>query len=1536
MDYTLGCRADPDYSKQLPLQIVRAIELAAQDLTAVQVGSTAVDAGQLTKNRRWITRPDTLQSDPFGERTVRAMMHPGHQNPDFTGPSGPVDPWLSVLSFQTHDGKSLAVLANYSMHYFGGHPGISSDYFGLFCRRLSDQIAPGDKDHLTIMSQGTSGDLWWGDYSRPREQRSISDFTDQLVALATTAQDQVEHRMDCDLEMVERRIKLARRAPNPDRLAWAKRKLQLMGDRRPQDRPEVYAEQAVYLDGHPDEQIVLQAIRIGGIGITAIPNEVYAITGLKLKAQSPLSSTFNIELANGAAGYIPPPEQHALGGYTTWPARTAGLAVDAEPTIVEALLEMLEEVSGKERVRLSEPTTAYSQRVFAFRPYRFWRMGEMEGSTAIDSSAASAEAKYVGMMALGLPGIDSHQPAIGTSRATHFAGGHIEADGLELETPYSLSLWCYLAVPTDWREITGVLVDCGKQTLQVTGSADDQPGRLQIGSTVGSTTLESGQWYHVVLVQDDHRLVCYLDGREEFSAEVGLTSNSPRRILFGASAQPNCSWEGKLDEIAVFRRALDRSQVADLFASASERLVGDKRSDDSVAVVERGAIPDLPPLSPAASMQQTMIRDGYTLQLVAAEPLVADPVAIDWDLSGRLWVVEMADYPYGMDGQGQPGGRVRCLEDLNSDGQYERSTVFLDGLSFPTAVMPWRDGVLITAAPELIFAKDTDGDGRADVRHTLFQGFMEGNQQLRVNGLRFGLDNWVYCANGGHHAGFGASNSIRVVETGQSIALGSRDFRFRPDTGEIHPQTGPSQFGRVRDDWGRWFGVQNSYPLWHYVLQDHYLRRNAAVPYSDTRKQLRPPANPPVYSAKPPQKRYHSFENSGHYTSACGPCIYRDDLLFSSDKVTHAFTCEPFHNLVQHHVLSDEGVSFQGKRAPSAQPHDFFASADRWCRPVMARTGPDGALWIVDMYRYMIEHPDWLPEEGRKELEPYYRAGESKGRIYRIFPTDKSIPRMPVVKDGCTTRDLVAQLASPNGVVRDKVQARLVSTERRDAIPLLRTMLAENQDPRARLHALATLDGLCKASSQDLKLALSDPHPGVRCLALKVVEASSLAPDLVAAATELQADSDSRVKLQLAFTLGELDGAAASEALAAMMKTTHDPHVISALISSLPRHFETAVDVLVENDSVNLRFWDAAFRMSTQRPEQLGRLAEHILPKNTVEPSNRQISLATQWLSIIDEQGVSVSQIRHAHPHAMKPLGRLEAMFDAAWQVATTADHPLDERVQAIRLIRYDPRPVADYEEQLTNLLRPDQPFKVQVAAIDRLAVQVDQAAAELLLAPWPTYSPDMQRVVLDRLLGKSIGAEAILSAIESKLIRPVELDAARREQLTQHQDPAVAKRAASVLRDVTNSDRRDAINRFRESLTLTGRAEHGGRLFTKLCANCHGADENTRIGPQLHSLTDRSSRSLLTAILDPSAAVEPRYLGYNIQLKSGQTVHGVIVAESGASLELRLLDGTRKRIVRSSIEFLQSTRQSFMPNGLELELTPQSLADVMAYVQSL
>jgi neutral ceramidase len=354
MDFCLGTRADPNYPPWLVEQVAAGMIAATRELKPAQLGWTVIDAPDQTHCRRWLKHPDHYDFDPFGQRTVRAMMHPGYQNPQYLGPSGPVDTQLSLLSVQSRDGQSLCLLANYSMHYFGADQ-FSADYFGDFAREVERQLQPVNEQSnsapfVAMMSQGTSGDLHWMDYSQPQKPNYPREqYAKELADLAIAALPKIEYRSEVTLAAAVTELKLGRRTPDEARLVWARELNAARGENRPRNLPEVYAEQAVWLHEHPDATLLLQVLRIGELGIAAIPNEVFGITGLKLKAQSPLQPLLNMELANGAEGYIPPPEQHRLGGYTTWPARTAGLEVEAEPKIVEALVKLLEEVSGQQR-----------------------------------------------------------------------------------------------------------------------------------------------------------------------------------------------------------------------------------------------------------------------------------------------------------------------------------------------------------------------------------------------------------------------------------------------------------------------------------------------------------------------------------------------------------------------------------------------------------------------------------------------------------------------------------------------------------------------------------------------------------------------------------------------------------------------------------------------------------------------------------------------------------------------------------------------------------------------------------------------------------------------------------------------------------------------------------------------------------------------------------------------------------------------------------------------------------------------------------
>lgn len=579
----LGTDEDPDYVPFVREKLVEAIAAAVARLEPAQVGFGRADAAEFTALRRWIRRPDRIAEDPFGNRTVRANMHAGRNWDDVTGESGPEDPELSLISIQARDGRPLAVLGNFSMHYYGDKD-ISADYFGLFAEGLKTRIAP-DGAFVGILSHGCSGDIWRRDYTRPESEwnakQTIHEYTADLLEIAFAAYARIEHRSDVDLAMAERRMTLKYRVPDQQRLEWARKIVAGMEGNIPKNQVEVYAREQIILHERQETEIVLQALRIGDIAIATTPNETYAITGLKIKAASPLDRTMVIELANGGDGYIPPPEQHLFGGYNTWAARSAGLEVAAEPKIAEACIELVEAVAGRPRRvhQLSRGPAAES--IAALRPAAWWRLDEFTGPHAVDSSGHGRDAVYEPQVAFYLEGPRSDYFCTDgeKNRSAMFVGGRLSARLPDLGDTYSVSLWLWNGLPTDARGVTGWCLSRGRDFglgaagdhLGV-GGTNGHPGRLVFLHGDDPARIVAGQgeiprweWRHVLFVRDGEAIRVYLEGQLdiETAAPAGFPAGFDRLFLGGRSDRSD-SWEGRLDEIAVFDRALNAEEAAKL------------------------------------------------------------------------------------------------------------------------------------------------------------------------------------------------------------------------------------------------------------------------------------------------------------------------------------------------------------------------------------------------------------------------------------------------------------------------------------------------------------------------------------------------------------------------------------------------------------------------------------------------------------------------------------------------------------------------------------------------------------------------------------------------------------------------------------------------------------------------------------------------------------------------------------------------------------------------------------------------------------
>ncbi len=746
------------------------------------------------------------------------------------------------------------------------------------------------------------------------------------------------------------------------------------------------------------------------------------------------------------------------------------------------------------------------------------------------------------------------------------------------------------------------------------------------------------------------------------------------------------------------------------------------------ATVERRSAKELiafempPPKSPAEALASFRVRPGFRVELVAAEPMVIDPINFDWGADGRLWVVEMRDYPLGLDGKGKPGGVVKVLTDTDGDGRYDKVTTFLDGVAFPSSVMPWRKGALIAAAPDLFYAEDTDGDGRADVRKVLFTGFVEGNQQHRINGFEWGLDGWVYAANGD------SGGKIKSLATGNVISISGRDIRFRPDTGEIETVSAQTQFLRRRDDWGNWFGNNNPCWLWHVTLPEHYLRRNSQLAVRRVIHMLANYDNSTrVFPASPPMVRPNQPWSLNHVTSGCSPCPYRDDW-FGPDFATTVFASEPVHNAVHREVLVRDGAGFTSHRAAGEEQSEFLASTDNWFRPVTTRTGPDGALYVADMYRFVIEHPEWISPEMQARLD--LRAGTDKGRIYRVVPEGKPRRAIPNLA-AKNTRDLTDAMDSVNGWQRDTVQRLLFERADSAANDPLRQLLTITHAPQVRLQALATLGMIHALTPEIVIAALADPHPAVRCEALRQSEALAGKSEAVFTAVKnLALDSDAADRFQTAFSLGE---------------------------------------------------W----------------------PPEKIEPVLIQL-----------------------------------AARDDADELLRTA---------------------------IMSSLRPDSALFAQLKKAEPIP---KPAAPAVTLTP---SSPDRAKVI------------AGYAGVEK----------------------------------------------------LTGDAAHGQAHFQKLCTPCHRfRGEGYEVGPDLGMVSDKPVDWLLTAILDPSQAMQVRYRAWTVTVKSGEPLSGLVSAETANNLVLRVAGGVEHAVLRSDITAMSPSEISLMPTGFESALKPQDMADLLRWIR--
>ncbi|MCH9792568.1 MAG: neutral/alkaline non-lysosomal ceramidase N-terminal domain-containing protein, partial [Planctomycetes bacterium] len=931
------------------------------------------------------------------------------------------------------------------------------------------------------------------------------------------------------------------------------------------------------------------------------------------------------------------------------------------------------------------------------------------------------------------------------------------------------------------------------------------------------------------------------------------------------------------------------------------------------------------PLSPAESISRMNYAHNLKVEVVASEPLVIDPVAVEFGPDGKLWVVEMRDYPSGMDGNMKPGGVVKFLEDLDQDGVYDRATVFLDGLSFPTGVMVWKKGVLVCTAPDVLYAEDTDGDGKADIKRKVLTGFATHNFQARVNSLVPGLDNWVY-ASGGLFGG------IIKSFNGQTVNVTNRDFRFQPETGVLEPVSGRTQQGRVRDDWGNWFGCRNGSLCVHYPVNESYYRKNpfvvspppeVSVPRGTDSSQLFPVGE---------LVQFHLSGPRGRPTSVCGLGLYRD-LFLGEAFNNNAFVCEPVNQLVHRMVLQSEGVTFFGTRASEEQDREFLTSTDNWFRPVQARMSPDGSLFVVDMYRYLIEHPKWLSPEAVAKLN--VRAGDTRGRIYRISRKDQRLKPVPDLKQMNST-DLVNLLKSSNGTLRDMAQQEIILRADSATIAPLKLITESEALPESRLQAMCTLEGLEALDASLLLPRIIDPHEGVRREAIRLSEpflnqSTQLANSILERVSQ---EKSLPVILQLAYSLSYLKGEAATQALLQLMEGhSENVYIRSAVLTSFERNrLASAIAVLIPQISQKpklLSVFDALLGMAiaVKDPVILGEISNELL---THAVQNEKIPL-WEWTALSRIFTVTGAVKKREDQTLQQQVKTLHAR---ASQLVTNTERLESDRIAAIEFVLITGQRQADLQ-LISGLLTPQSSLKVQMAAIRGLINTRSAEAIELVFQNWKQFTPALQAEVLSQLLIRETTTMELLSRIEQKLIQPVQIDLTNRQRLIDHKNKKISQRARKLFTVATSASREAALKKYQSIDLKQGNITRGSVVFEKQCTACHRLNGKGHVvGPDLAALTDQSKSFLLTSLLDPNKAVDGRYASYLAVTEDGRINTGILVSEQSNSITLKGQQGKVQTILRTEIEEFVNTGKSLMPEGLEREISPEAMADLLVFIQ--
>jgi putative membrane-bound dehydrogenase-like protein len=986
------------------------------------------------------------------------------------------------------------------------------------------------------------------------------------------------------------------------------------------------------------------------------------------------------------------------------------------------------------------------------------------------------------------------------------------------------------------------------------------------------------------------------------------------------------------------------------------------------------------PLEPAESMKHMVTPVGFEVRLFASEPqLGGKPIAMNWDERGRLWVAVTVDYPNDKQPEGQGHDRIVICEDTDGDGRADKFTVFADKLSIPTGLIFANGGVIVNQAPHTLFLKDTDGDDVADERKLLFTGWSTSDTHAGPSNLSYGLDNWIYGIVG--YAGFNGT----IGEEKHSFRQGFYRFRITPPpAGERRGRRGGDE-GRVKceflrntnnNSWGVGFSEEgvlfgstaNGNPSVHMPIPNRYYE--AVRGWSST--QLAGIAgDAPIH---PITDRVRQVDHHGHFTAGAGHALYTARSYPREYWNRTAFVAEPTGHLIATFTMQADGASYQSRNA-----WNLLASDDEWTAPTVAEVGPDGQVWIIDWYNYIVQHNPTPAgfKTGKGNAYQTELRDKKHGRIYRLVYTGAK-PAKPFSLKDATPEQLVATLKNDNLFWRRHAQRLLVERGKPDVVPALVELV---KDPRVdqiglnagAIHALWTLHGLGKLDSSDdralaaataaLKHAsagvrrnavqvlphteatvaavkdarlLEDPDPQVRLaafLALAEVPNSPTAAELVARALDDERVLNDRWLVDAATSAAAASDLAFLKTLAGR-KLAKAPHpALLALTERVAEHYargkaaDSVASILEGLPGAHEQIAAAlvvglARGWPKDRPATLNEPTEKILvellPKLPISARSSLVTLGTRWGSKALEKHVA------------------EIATTLLAQVRNAKETSPNRLAAAAQLIEFRAAD-AGAARQVIAIVTPRTPPELATGLIDAIRRSEAPETGKSLVEQLPGLTPAVRSAALRALFDRAEWTAALLDAIDQGAVQLADLSLDQKQRLASHRDLSIAARAKKLLArggGLPSANRQKVIDELAPLTKKTGDAAAGKAVFKNQCAKCHThSGEGEKIGPDLTGMNVHSKAELLVHIMDPSRDVEGNFRQYVVTTRAGRVLTGLLASETKTAVEIFDVEAKRHTVLREDIDEIQTSNKSLMPEGFEKQIPANDLVNLLEFL---